>query len=176
MGKDRSKSGFRLGKCKISIVCLCLLATVTAFGAEEGVLRHEVPRELHAVVRDGQGQDSEGVLRFHVDMLHVETNDRKEKWIPVKYIRSITLEKNRTNQLNDPFQQETAYVVRVENSQEIYTLKDKYSFSLNTQLGLVTQDIDPDLIQTLFSRDRSTVSDKPLSQDKSIVVKIELKF
>ena len=68
----------------------------------------------------------------------------------------------------------------MENSQEIYTLKKKYTFSLNTNLGMVTKTIDPEMINNiLFKETPQTVKlekEKPLIQDKSIVFSLEFRF
>jgi hypothetical protein len=70
----------------------------------------------------------------------------------------------------------------LENSQEIYTLKQKYTFNLNTHMGVVTRSIDPDVIQNIISRDlsntpnRKSVEDRSLIQDKSVIFSLEFKF
>jgi hypothetical protein len=68
----------------------------------------------------------------------------------------------------------------MENSQEIYTLRKKYTFSLNTNVGVVTKSIDPETINNILSKDASqatrTDRDKPFIQDKSIIFSLEFKF
>ena len=136
-----------------------------------------------AVVKDAQGGVLEGYLRPQPGEVTVSSKDNQEKKIPAKYIKSITLEKIKEEgpASVDP-KQEAKYSVRVENSQEIYTLSKKYTFSLNTNLGLVTKSIDPETINRILSRDVSEAealkSDKEKSfiLDKSIVFSLEFKF
>ena len=138
---------------------------------------------IFAIVKDEQGDTLEGYLRSQPEEVTVSSKDSQEKTIPSKYIKSITLEKIKEGgpATLDP-KLESRYSVRVENSQEIYTLRKKYTFSLNTNLGVVTKSIDPEMINSIISKDASqaqatrTDKDKPLIQDKSIVFSLEFKF
>jgi hypothetical protein len=98
----------------------------------------------------------------------------------VKYIKSITLEKIKSEVPGEDSKKQATYNVRLENSQEIYTLKKKYSFSLNTNLGLVTRIIDPEMVNNIFNKETSpsgkTETEKPFIQDKSVVFSLEFKF
>ena len=136
--------------------------------------------DLLALIRDGQGETLEGVLRFQPEEITVSTKDNQEKRIPSKYLKSITLEKVKEEKPWVDPKQEGRYSVRVENSQEIYTLKKKYTFSLNTNVGVVTRTIDPETINNLLSKEAypavKSEKDKPLLQDKSIVFSLEFKF
>ena len=147
----------------------------------------EAPKEksnIFAVVKDGQGDILEGYLRSQPEEVTLSSKDNQEKIIPSKYIKSINLEtiKNEGPAGVDPKQQ-AKYSVRLENSQEIYTLRKKYTFSLNTNVGVVTKTIDPEMINNLLSKDSSQAQtamkpdrDKPFIQDKSIVFSLEFKF
>lgn len=133
-----------------------------------------------AVIKDGKGELLEGYLRFRPEEITVSTQDHREKVIPSKYIKSIVLEKvNEESPGKDP-RVEARYSVRVENSLEIYTLKKKYTFSLNTSLGMVTKTIDPETINNvLFKETAQTVKlekEKSFIQDKSIVFSLEFNF
>ena len=159
------------------ILTLVLLAfpSLTPAQSQETAERENI----YAVVKDGKGETLEGVLNFSSDELTLRSKDNQEKSIPLKYIKSITLEKNKPEiPGEDP--KKATYSVRVENSQEIYTLKKKYTFSLNTNLGMITKTIDPDTVNNFFSRDSSQMSkpdnEKPFIQDKSVVFSLELKF
>ena len=136
--------------------------------------------EVLAVIKDGRGEVLEGYLRFRPEEVIVSTQDNQEKAIPSKYIKSITLEKAKDESPGKDPRQEARYSVRVENSQEIYTLKKKYTFSLNTNLGMVTKTIDPETINNILSKETSQTvkleKEKPLIQDKSIVFSLEFKF
>ena len=51
---------------------------------------------IYAVVKDAQGEKLEGFLRFDSDEISVRSQDNQEKKIPVKYLKSITLEKSKS--------------------------------------------------------------------------------
>jgi hypothetical protein len=58
-------------------------------------------------------------------------------------------------------------------------LRKKYTFSLSTSLGLVTQTIDPE-IGNFFQKDSASAAkpqgDKPFIRDKSVIFSLEFKF
>ena len=140
----------------------------------------EEKKGIYAIVRDAQGEAVEGFLRLTSDELTVRTKEDQERLIPVRYIKSITLEKVKSEVPGEELKKEASYSVRLENSQEIYTLKKKYSFSLNTNVGVITRTIDPEMVNNFFSRDvsRSVKNEveKPFIQEKSIVFSLEFKF
>jgi hypothetical protein len=135
---------------------------------------------IYAIVKDGQGEAVEGFLRLSSEELTVRTKENKERSIPVKYIKSITLEEIKSEVPGEDSKKQATYKVRLENSREIYTLKKKYSFSLNTKLGLVTKTIDPEMVNNIFNKETSpsvkTENEKPFIQDKSVVFSLEFKF
>jgi hypothetical protein len=53
-------------------------------------------QDIYAVVKDAQGEKLEGFLRFDSDEISVRSQDNQEKKIPVKYLKSITLEKSKS--------------------------------------------------------------------------------
>src|SRR3989304_4967016 len=53
----------------------------------------EEKKSIYAITSDTQGEAVEGFLRLSSDELTVRTKEGQEKLIPVKYIKSITLEK-----------------------------------------------------------------------------------
>jgi hypothetical protein len=127
-----------------------------------------------------QGEKWEGFLRSDADELTVRSQDNQEKKIPLKHIRSITMEKQKTEFQGEEQKSGVKYSVRVENSQEIFTLSKKYTFSLNTNLGITTKSLDPDLVGKVISKESlqgTRLEDgKPFFQDKSVVFSLELKF
>lgn len=135
---------------------------------------------IFAIVKDPEGGTLTGTIYSQSEEITVSSQDNKEKTIPSKYIKSITLEKIKGEgpAALDPNQNK--YSVRVENSQEIYTLRKKYTFSLNTNVGLVTKSIDPEMINTFLLKEASAQvkpeKEKPFIQDKSIVFSLEFKF
>jgi hypothetical protein len=48
---------------------------------------------------------------------------------------------------------ESYYSVRLQNNQEIFTLQKKYTFSLNTSVGVVTKNIDPEAVKYFLQKD-----------------------
>jgi hypothetical protein len=165
---------------KKALFTLILLVAVMATGAWAQTSGPAAENTgVFAVVKDSQGETWEGYLRLNSDEITVQSKDNQEKNIPARYIKSITLEKIR-GEAGDIDPSKAGYKVQLENSQELYTLKKKYSFNLNTNLGLVTKTIDPDKVNTLLSKDvsQSMKMDelKNFIQDKSIVFSLEFKF
>ena len=163
------------------ILALLLMLFASLARAENPVPQAlEEKKGIYAIVKDGQGDAVEGFLRFSSDELVVQSRDNREKSIPVKYIKSITLEKTKGEVPGDELKKEATYTIRLENSQEIYTLRKKYTFSLNTNLGLITKTIDPDKVNNLFTKDPSQTAKpddgKPFVQDKSVIFSLEFKF
>lgn len=136
-------------------------------------------KPIYAVLKDERGEIIEGFLKSGLEEIMVQTKDNQEKLIPIKYIKSITLEKTKGLVPEEVSKKEATYTVRLENSQEIYTLKKKYTFSLNTNLGLVTKTIDPEIINKILNKDQALLKseeEKPFLLEKSIVFSLELKF
>lgn len=136
-------------------------------------------KAIYAVLKDERGEIIEGFLKSGLEEILVQTKDNQEKLIPIKYIKSITLEKTKNLLPEEASKKEATYTVRLENSQEIYTLKKKYTFSLNTNLGLVTKTIDPEIINKILNKDQispKSEDEKPFLQEKSIVFSLEFKF
>jgi hypothetical protein len=135
---------------------------------------------IYAVITDASGETVEGLLPLGPDELTVLTKGNQEKTVPVKFIKSITLEKAPDPVPGGDPKRGVTYSVRLENSQEIYTLRKKYTFSLNTNLGLVTRTIDPDQVNRFFSKDSSLGpgpgDGKSFIQDQSVIFSLEFKF
>jgi hypothetical protein len=117
--------------CILTVLLMLISSSVLAQNPTFSLLDDK--KGIYAIVRDGRGEAMEGFLRLSSDELTVQTKENKEKSIPVKYIKSITLEKTKSEVPGETSPKEATYKVRLENSQEIYTLKKKYSFSLNTK-------------------------------------------
>jgi hypothetical protein len=137
--------------------------------------------DIFVVVKDIQGEKLEGYLRFSPEELLVFTKDNREKSVPLKNIEFIKLEKI-TGRVPGEGQAGTEgyYSVKLQNSQELFTLRKKYTFSLNTSLGLVTQTVDPEMVGNLFQKDSAPApksqGDKPFVRDKNVVFSLEFKF
>jgi hypothetical protein len=128
--------------------------------------------DIYVVVEDTKGRKLEGYLRFSPEELLVSTKDEQEKSVPLKNIEFIKLEKIAGGVPGgDQGESEGYYSVKLQNSQELFTLRKKYTFSLNTSLGLVTQTVDPERVGAPASQ-----GDKPFVRDKSVVFSLEFKF
>ena len=136
--------------------------------------------DIYLVVEDTQGKKLEGYLRFSPEELLVSTKDKQEKSVPLKNIEFIKLEKITGGVPGGDQGGEEYYSVKLQNSQELFTLQKKYTFSISTSLGLVTQTLDPEGIGNLFQKDSvpaaKSQGDKPFVRDKSVVFSLEFKF
>jgi hypothetical protein len=146
-----------------------------------GLAQHQDKQDkenIYVVAEDAQGKKLEGYLRFSPEELLVSTKDNQEKLVPLKEIEFIKLEKITGGVPGaDQSGSEEYYSVKLQNSQELFTLRNKYTFSLNTSLGLVTQTLDPG---SLFQKDSVLATksevDKPFVRDKSVLFRLEFKF
>jgi hypothetical protein len=138
-------------------------------------------KDIYMIIKDTNGEKVEGYLRLYPEDLTVSTKDKEEKSIPLKLIESIKLEKVKEGIPGvEEMRGESYYSVKMQNSQEIFTLRKKYTFSLNTSVGVVTKTIDPDMVQGLFRKDSSPAmklqNEQPFIRDKGVVLSLELKF
>jgi hypothetical protein len=136
---------------------------------------------IYVVVKDTKGEKLEGYLRFSPEELLVVTKDKQEKSVPLKNIEFIKLEKITGGVPGgDQVGSEGYYSVKLQNSQELFTLRKKYTFSLSTSLGLITQTVDPESVGNLFRKEspsaRESQGDKAFIRDKSVVFSLEFKF
>jgi hypothetical protein len=135
---------------------------------------------IYAIVRDADGEKVEGYLLVGPDERTVQSKDNQEKKVPIQYIQSISLEKSKDLVPGGDPNRDPIYDVHLQNSQEICTLRKKYTFSLNTNVGLVTKTIDPEQWNRLFSKDQPPFTkpreEKPFIQDESILLSLEFKF
>jgi hypothetical protein len=135
---------------------------------------------IYAIVKDVKGERLEGYLRIYPNEITVSTKDDQEKTIPLKLIESIKVEKIQGGIPGaDQPGVESYYSVRVQNSQEIFTLKKKVTFSLNTSAGVMTRTLDPELGQGL-RKDSSSLpafqSEQPLIRGQGVALSLEVKF
>jgi hypothetical protein len=136
---------------------------------------------IDVTAKDTEGNRLEGYLQQYPREVTVSAKDNKEKSIPLSLIESIKVEKIQEGLPGaDQLGGESHYSVRLQNSQEIFTLQKKYTFSLNASVGVVTKNIDPEAIKYSLQKD-STLSSKPESnqpfiQDQSVILSLEIKF
>ncbi len=160
-----------------AIILLIALPAVTV--AESQILKDE--QSIYAIIKDSQGDRVEGLLRLNPSEITVTTRDNKEKAVPLKIIESIKLEKM-TGAIPGADQPgaESYYSVRLQNSQEIFRLRNKYTVILNTKAGVLTRTIDPETIQDSPSKEPSpsvkSETSRPFLRDKSIILSLEIKF
>jgi hypothetical protein len=136
---------------------------------------------IYAIVKDMKGESLEGYLRFYPNEIIVSTKDDQEKSIPFKIVESIKVEKIQGGIPGaDQLGAESYYSVRVQNSQEIFTLKKKVTFSLNTSAGVVTKTLDPEMGQGFSRKDSSSLlksqSNQPLIRGEGVALSLEIKF
>ncbi len=164
---------------KFFLFTLVFLLFPTLSLSQTGILQGK--EGIYAIVEDFRGERLEGYLRSYPEELTVSTKDNQEKSIPLKYIEFIRFEKVHgslpgTEQMGG----EAYYSVRLQNSEEIFTLRHKYTFSLTTSIGLVTRTIDPDRVQSFSRQDSSPAtqsrSDQPFIRDKGVAFSLEFKF
>ncbi len=135
---------------------------------------------LPAIVQDAKGEKLEGYLRFYPNEIIVSTKDGQEKSIPLKIIESIKVEKIQAGIPGaDQLGAESYYSVRIQNSQEIFTLKKKFTFSLNTSAGVVTKTLGPDVGQGSYRKDSPpprSQGEQSLIRGEGVALSLEIKF
>jgi hypothetical protein len=162
----------------IFLVLVFLLSTAIIMAQSQLLQKKE---DIYVIVTDMQGNRLEGYLQLYPNEITVSTKDNKEKSIPLEMIDSIKVEKIQGPIPGiDKLGGESYYSVRLQNSQEIFTLQKKYSFSLNASVGVVVKTIDPEAVRD-FSRKDSSLASKPEStqlsiRDKNVVLSLEIKF
>ena len=164
---------------KFTFWVLLFLLTPTTLLAQAQLL--EEKESIYAIVTDMKGDRLEGYLRLYPNEITVSTKDDQEKSIPLKIIESIKVEKIQGGipGAHHPGG-ESYYYIRVQNSQEIFTLKKKVTFSLNTSAGVVTKTLDPEMGQGFFRGNSSSVpksqSEQSLIRGEGVALSWEIKF
>ncbi|MBP1698420.1 MAG: hypothetical protein H6Q41_3608 [Deltaproteobacteria bacterium] len=164
---------------KLTFLALLFLLNPTVLLAQTQFLQEK--ESIHVVVKDVKGERLEGYLQLYPNEITVSTKDDQEKSIPLKIIESIKVEKIQGGipGANHPGA-ESYYSVRVQNSQEIFTLKKKVTFSLNTSAGVVTKTLDPEAGQAFSRKDSSSLStsqnEQPLIRGEGVALSLEIKF
>jgi hypothetical protein len=169
-GVPAEKEGVFLLKFKL--LFLIFMIILGPFVALAQPKEKQQKQDIYVVIEDTKGEKLEGYLRFSPEELLVSTKDNQEKSVPLKQIEFIRLEKisGGVPGAEQPGT-EAYYSVQLQNSQEIFTLRKKYTFSLSTSLGIVTKTIDPGVVQDLFRKDSSSGI-----RDRGAVFSLEFKF
>jgi hypothetical protein len=122
-------------------------------------------------IRDMRGEGVERYLRLYPEEITVVPEDHQEKPVPLRYVESVKLEKIQGSIPGTEHPgTETYYSVRLQNSQGIFTLHNQFGLSLNTNIGIVTRTIDPEIVQDFFRKD------PPAIYDKIVAFSLEFKF
>jgi hypothetical protein len=164
---------------KITFLSVLFLLAPTILLAQSQTLQEK--ESFRAIVKDMKGERLEGDLRLYPNEIIVSTKDGQEKSIPLKIIESIKVEKIQGGIPGaDQLGGESFYSVRIQNSQEIFTLKKKVTFSLNTSAGVVTKTLDPEMGQRSFRKDSSSISksqsEQSLVRGEGVALSLEIKF
>jgi hypothetical protein len=159
-------------------ILLFVLAPATVWAQAQFL---EEKENIYAIVRDMKGERLEGYLRLYPGEITASTKDNQEKSIPLKIIESIKVEKIQGGIPGaDHPGGESYYSVRVQNSQEIFTLKGKVTFSLNTSAGVVTRTLDPAMGQGFFRNNSASIpksqSEQSLIRGEGVALSLEIKF
>lgn len=156
------------------IFILALLFFLTPTFTQAQVRAPEEKKTIFAIVKDALGKEVEGYLPIFQNDVTVVTKENREKSIPLDLIESIKLEKVE-GKFPGEITGENYYSVRLKNSQELYRLRDKYTFNFTTSAGIVTRVIDPDTARsTAFAT--PSKNDQYYIYDKNLVFSLEFKF
>jgi hypothetical protein len=156
----------------IFILTLLLLLTPTLTQAQ--LQATEEKKSILGIAKDGLGKEVEGYVHIFQDNVTVVTKENREKSIPLDLIESIKLEKVE-GKFPGEITGDNYYSVRLKNSQELYTLRDKYTFSLTTSAGIVTRVMDPDAVRSTGFATTSK-NQQYYIYDKNLVFSLEFKF
>jgi hypothetical protein len=166
-------------RIKSILLVLIFLLTPSILLADSSLLPEK--ENIYVIVKDLQGNTLEGYLLLEPQEVTVSTEDNKEKSIPMSIIESIKVEKKQGGIPEvDKLGRESYYSVRLQNSQGILTLEEKYTLTFNTSVGVVTKNLDPEALHRSSERD-STLANKPESngpfiRDQSVILSLEFKF
>ena len=164
---------------KFIFLVLVLLLTPAIILAESPPLQEK--ENIYVAVEDIQGNRLKGYLQLCPHEVTVSTEDNKEKSVLLSMIESIKVDKIQGGPPGaDKLGGESYYSVRLQNSQEIFTLEKKYIVNLNTSVGVVTKNLDPEAVKHSSQKDSTLAnepeSNQPFIRDESVVLSLEVKF
>lgn len=158
---------------ELKFLFLTLVFLLTPAIALAQTLMPDEKETINPVIKDAQGERT-GYLHFHPEELPVSPKDNQEKSILEKIIQSIKLEKVFGGIPGaDRPGVESYYSVRFQNNQDLFTLDKKYTFTLNTSLGLMTKSLD---LETTNRPSGKSPTGQPFIRDESVVFSLEFKF
>jgi len=168
----RFVGGNFLKELKFLFLTLVFLLT-PAFALAQTLIPDE-KETIYAAIKEAQGERKEGYLHFHPEGLPVSTKDNQEKSILEKIVESIKLEKVFGGIPGAELPGgESYYSVRFQNNQDLFTLDKKYTFTLNTSLGLMTKTFDPEAANRSSSK---SPTGQPFVRHESVAFSLEFKF
>ena len=164
---------------KLIFLVLVFLLTPAIILAQSPLLPEK--KHIYVIVKDMQGNTLDGYLLLYPEEVTVSTEDNKEKSIPMSIIESIQVEKKQGGlSAVENLGRESYYSVRLQNSQEILTLEEKYTLKFNTSVGVVTKNLDPEAIKYSSEKDSTLANksggDEPFIRDQSVILSLEFKF
>jgi hypothetical protein len=164
---------------KFVFLVLFFLFTPAITLAESPLLQEK--ENIYGTIEDIQGNRLEGYLQLYPQEVTVSAKDHKEKSIPLSMIESIKVEKIQGGLPGvDKLGGEAYYSVRLQNSQEIFTLQKMYRITLNTDVGVVTKYLDPEAVKYSSQKDTTLANkpenDEPFIRDHSVIFSLEIKF
>jgi hypothetical protein len=166
-------------RSKFIFLVLFLILTPAIVLAQSPLLQEK--KSIYVTVKDTEGNRLEGYLILYPQEVAVSTEHNNEKSIPMSIIESIKVEKKQGGlPAVESLGRESYYSVRLQNSQEILKLEEKYTISFNTSVGVVTKNLDPEAVKHSSQQD-STLANKPgsnesLIRDQSVILSLEVKF
>ena len=164
---------------KFIFLVLVFLLSPAILLAQSSLLQEK--ENSYVMVKDIEGNRFEGYLQLYPQEITVSTEDHKEKSIPLSIIESIKVEKIQAGLPEvEKLGRESYYSVRLQNGQEILTLENKYTISLNTSVGVVTKNLDREAVKRSLQKDSTlankTESDQPFIRDQSVILSLDVKF
>ena len=171
--------GYSMMRLMLFFFGLAFLFTSTIALAQTQLTKEK--ETIFIEIKDYQGQKLQGYLQLDPDEITVSTKDNQERSIPLKLIESIKVEKVPSGLPGaEQVGEKSYYSVRLKNSQEIFKLRKKFTFSLNTDVGVMTKTIDPEMAREFFQKDLSPAtdfkSDPSFIRDKNVILSLEIKF
>jgi hypothetical protein len=161
--------GFLVIRSIVFILSLLFLLVPTLTQAQNQA--PEETKTIYEVAKDAQGDKAEGYVLVNPDKLTLSAKEYQEKSTPPERLEFVKVEKIE-GIIPEAISRESYYSVRLQKGQEIYTVKDKYTISLNTSVGVLTRMIDPLRTFDVF-KDSSGQS---FIRDKNLLLSLELRF
>jgi hypothetical protein len=97
-----------------------------------------------------------------------------------KFLKSLTLERVKDENPGEEIIQGNRYAIRLNNQKEVLKVKGQSPLSFNTQIGVITRDINQERIQGLLNRDTPPIAwledQGSFFQGESLTFSLKIKF